>query len=136
MYNLADKSFAALIITIQEYDICFRREENYCRTCFSPKFAQSFGVGITGAATPVTGLGGSACDGTTAGKTDYVEIPGAQLSTQSSTTSQYTAQSATVGYQRICGHFFSNLAAGTAGATICSKYQRLDLEMKVHPKVR
>ena len=93
-------------------------------------------MGITGAATPVTGLGGSACDGTTAGKTDYVEIPGAQLSTQSSTTSQYTAQSATVGYQRICGHFFSNLAAGTAGATICSKYQRLELGMKVHPKVR
>ena len=107
----------------QDYDICFRREENYCRTCFSPKFAGSYGVSI-GAAVDAASSG-AACAVGTAGFQDYIEIPGAQLSTASTTTSQYaTRDPAVVGAARMCGVVFNNKEAEAAGATICSKYRK------------
>ena len=105
----------------QDYDICFRREENYCRTCFSPKFTNSFGISIAG--TAVNSASGVACDGSTLGKRDFIEIAGAQVSTMSSTTSEFTTKAATIGWDRMCGVIFNTLDTQTASATVCSKYK-------------
>ena len=105
----------------QDYDICFRREENYCRTCFSPKFTNSFGISIAG--TAVNSASGVACDGSTLGKRDYIEIAGAQVSTMSTTTSEFTTKAATIGWDRMCGVIFNTLDTQTASATVCSKYK-------------
>ena len=103
----------------QDYDICFRREENYCRTCFSPKFATSFGIGIAAAAAGESGAGVD-CDGSTAGKTDYIEIAGAQTG---STNTEFATKDAAIGWDRMCGVTFNNLGtAATTAATVCSKY--------------
>ena len=104
----------------QDYDICFRREENYCRTCFSPKFAKSFGISIAG--TAVNSASGVACDGSTVGKTDFIEIPGAQVAAMSTTTSEFTTKAATIGWDRMCGVIFNALDTQTAETTVCSEY--------------
>ena len=104
----------------QDYDICFRREENYCRTCFSPKFAKSFGISIAG--TALNSASGVACDGSTVGKTDFIEIPGAQVAAMSSTTSEFTTKAATIGWDRMCGVIFNALDTQTAETTVCSEY--------------
>ena len=124
-WDLAGTTTAALASTThlanQEYDICFRREENYCRNCYSVKFAKSYGISAGSVA--YSSASGTICDGTTAGRLDYIEIPGAQVSTGSTTTSEYTIKSAALGWPRICGVYFNNVAAQTADATICSKFR-------------
>ena len=102
----------------QDYDICFRREENYCRTCFSPKFATSFGLGI--ALMAGESAAGDSCDGFTAGKTDYIEIAGAHSGTA---TTEFATKAGTIGWDRMCGVIFNNLDThATTAATVCSKY--------------
>jgi len=103
----------------QDYDICFRREEGKCRNCFSPKFATSFGVSSAPSGTIAQAGSGVTCVGS-AGYADFVEIPGAQVYAQSSTSSEYTTKSATIGHSRICGRIFSNVDAATADVTICT----------------
>ena len=108
----------------QDYDICFRREENYCRTCFSPRFAGSYGVSAS-APTADESSSGDACAVATAGFQDYIEIPGAQISTASTTTSQYDLRDpAVLGASRMCGLVFNNIKDEAAAATICSKYRK------------
>ena len=58
--------------------------------------------------------------GFTAGKTDYIEIPGAQTG---STNTEFATKAGTIGWDRMCGVIFNNLGtAATSRATVCSKY--------------
>jgi len=103
----------------QDYDICFRREENYCRTCFSPKFTNSFGLSIAADKTGGAQSGaGAYCDGSTAGRTDYIEIAGAQ---SGSGNTEFVTKAGTIGWDRMCGAIFNNLkTAATTAATVCT----------------
>ena len=129
-WDLAGTTTAVLATTThladQHYTICFRREEGYCRTCFTEKFAKSFGVSLP--ATDAQSGSGSFCDQTTAGILDYIEIPGAQESTASSASSEFSTKVlATMGHHRICG-LALNAIHDTAAATVCSKCCRGETE--------
>lgn len=101
----------------QNYDICFRREEGYCRQCYSPKFATSFGVGLT--ATDAMSGAGKSCYSP---NTDYIEIPGAQEGSVSTSSSEFTVKdSTTFGDSRICGQFFTSIDNTATEVTVCSK---------------
>ena len=105
----------------QNYDICFRREEGYCRQCYSPKFATSFGVGL--AAADMMSAAGKSCYNP---NNDYIEIPGAQQyatdgSAHSSSSEFKEKTAATYGDSRICGQYFTNMDATTSEITVCSK---------------
>lgn len=101
----------------QNYDICFRREEGYCRQCYSPKFSTSFGVGLT--ATDAMSGAGVSCYNP---NTDYIEIPGAQEGSVSTATSEFTVKDATTfGDSRICGQIFTSIDNSATEVTVCSK---------------
>ena len=117
----AASSFASIThLANQDYNICFRREENYCRTCFWPKIAYSFGLTTETTA----GMARAGPDCYTPDIADYIEIPGAQEGSVSTATSEFTTKDgATLGSSRMCGQLFSNIdATGAAAVTICSKY--------------
>ena len=122
-WDLAGTAVSALAgithLADQHYSICFRREEGYCRTCFSEKFAGSFGVSL--AATDAQSGSGAFCDATTAGLLDYIEIPGAQATAVSTASSEFSTKVlATMGHHRICGLAFNSID-DSAAASVCSK---------------
>ena len=122
-WDLAGTAVSALAgithLANQHYSICFRREEGYCRTCFSEKFAGSFGVSL--AATDAQSGSGAFCDATTAGLLDYIEIPGAQATAVSTASSEFSTKVlATMGHHRICGLALNSVHDAVA-AEVCSK---------------
>ena len=122
-WDLAGTTTSALAgithLADQHYSICFRREEGYCRTCFSEKFAGSFGVSL--AATDAQSGSGAFCDATTAGLLDYIEIPGAQATAVSTASSEFSTKVlATMGHHRICGLALNSVHDAVA-AEVCSK---------------
>ena len=122
-WDLAGTTVSALAgithLADQHYSICFRREEGYCRTCFSEKFAGSFGVSL--ATTDAQSGSGVFCDAATAGLLDYVEIPGAQATAVSTASSEFSTKVlATMGHHRICGLALNSIDDAVA-AEVCSK---------------
>ena len=122
-WDLAGTATSALAgithLANQHYSICFRREAGYCRTCFSEKFAGSFGVSLP--TTDAQSGSGVFCDATTAGILDYIEIPGAQATAVSTASSEFTKKVlATMGHHRICGLAFNSIN-DAAATTVCSK---------------
>ena len=122
-WDLAGTTTSALAgithLADQHYSICFRREEGYCRTCFSEKFGGSFGVSL--GATADQSASGVFCDQTTAGLLDYIEIPGAQATAVSTASSEFSTKVlATMGHHRMCGLALNSIH-DAAAAEVCSK---------------
>jgi len=115
-------------LSSQYYDICFRRNRQYCSLCFFPVIkgssttaAGSFGLSASSAAAIQTSGVGTQCNGETAinsptvasqvGNGDYIEILNAQ-----SGTGTVIAISA-IG--RMCGSYFA-VTATIAHGTVCT----------------
>merc|ERR1719510_574687 len=102
----------------QNYENCFRREDDYCYICYTVKIAgastsdttmNSFGVSISAASTATQSQVGTGCT------TDYIDIPNVITETQAKATTIIA------GPTRLCGRFLALSAAQTAAATVCSR---------------
>lgn len=112
----------------QYYDICFRREENYCGICYSPHIFNdpdsSFGVSASKAAIAVQGGVDDTCGpgagpitGFTAAYADYITVDGLIPTGVTQSSLENTALTTA---EKVCGQIFNTEDAQTASITACS----------------
>lgn len=116
----------------QYYDVCFRREENYCSICFSPGIntvttTPSFGVSASEAAAAAQSSNEIKC-GITEFYEDYINVDG--LHVPVATSSSLLNAAGTDFAERVCGQIFAVTAAATTAVTACS--YRVPFKWGVH----
>merc|ERR1711971_549557 len=98
-------------LSMQEYDICFRREEGYCKLCFSTPTTTSFGMGYSKAAAAPQAAVDADCTGVPGVAGDYIEVQ-----------NLHAVPTPTTIVTRTCGAIFSSASAATAAATACTAH--------------